>query len=136
MKVYQFVFVFVFLLGESPISWSEMASSCCDIKCPNYKINDHDAAQKLDSLLTLYAEYEQFSGSVLVSKEGEVIYKNGFGLSNRAWNIPNQIDTKYKLKYTKTKQGVLAVILAASASVDYTSFGTSQESITERLRGV
>jgi len=38
----------------------------------------------------------------------------------------------------KKKQGVPAVpavILAASATVDSTSFGTSQESITERLRG-
>ncbi len=53
--------------------------------------------EQLDELLNLYTEYGQFNGSVLVAEKGEVIYKNGFGLANMEWNIPNQSDTKHRL---------------------------------------
>ena len=52
---------------------------------------------KLDKLISAYAEYGQFNGSVLVAEKGKVIYKKGFGLADMEWNIPNQPDTKHRL---------------------------------------
>jgi CubicO group peptidase (beta-lactamase class C family) len=52
---------------------------------------------KLDKLISAYAEYGKFNGSVLVAEKGEVIYKKGFGLADMEWNIPNQPDTKHRL---------------------------------------
>jgi len=52
---------------------------------------------KLDKLISAYAEYGKFNGSVLVAEKGKVIYKKGFGLADMEWNIPNQTDTKHRL---------------------------------------
>src|SRR6187551_590822 len=52
---------------------------------------------KLDKLISTYAEYGKFNGSVLVAEKGKVIYKKGFGLADMEWNIPNQPDTKHRL---------------------------------------
>ena len=52
---------------------------------------------KLDKLISTYADYGKFNGSVLVAEKGNVIYKKGFGLADMEWNIPNQPDTKHRL---------------------------------------
>jgi CubicO group peptidase (beta-lactamase class C family) len=54
-------------------------------------------ADKLDKLISAYAEYGQFNGSVLVAEKGKVIYKKGLGLADMEWNVPNQPDTKFRL---------------------------------------
>lgn len=56
-----------------------------------------DKASKIDELMALYQNYDQFNGSVLVTEKGKVIYKKGFGSANMEWNIPNQPDTKFRL---------------------------------------
>jgi CubicO group peptidase (beta-lactamase class C family) len=52
---------------------------------------------KLDKLISVYAEYGKFNGSVLVAEKGKVIYKKGVGLADMEWNVPNQPDTKHRL---------------------------------------
>ena len=52
---------------------------------------------KLDKLISAYADYGKFNGSVLVAEKGKVIYKKGFGFADIEWNIPNQPDTKHRL---------------------------------------
>lgn len=37
---------------------------------------------KLDKLISTYAEYGQFNGSVLVAEKGKVIYKKEVGLAD------------------------------------------------------
>ena len=56
-----------------------------------------DKAKKIDELMTVYATYGQFNGTVLVAEKGSVIFKKGFGLANVEWDIPNQPDTKFRL---------------------------------------
>ena len=65
---------------------------------------------KLDKLISAYAEYGQFNGSVLVAEKGKVIYKKGLGLADMEWNIPNQPDTKHRLG-SITKQFTSMLIL-------------------------
>ena len=53
--------------------------------------------EQIEELLSTYNEYGQFNGSVLVSDQGKVIYKKGFGMANMEWDIPNQPNTKHRL---------------------------------------
>jgi CubicO group peptidase (beta-lactamase class C family) len=65
---------------------------------------------KVDKLISAYAEYGKFNGSVLVAEKGKVIYKKGFGLADMEWNIPNQPDTKHRLG-SITKQFTSVLIM-------------------------
>ena len=56
-----------------------------------------DHAADLQKLCRATADTGLFSGAVLVSLDGRVIYKDAFGLANREWNIPNTTDTKFRL---------------------------------------
>ena len=61
------------------------------------QLQAQDKAQKIDELMTLYHNYGQFNGSMLVAESGTVIYKKGFGLADMEWSIPNRPDTKFRL---------------------------------------
>jgi CubicO group peptidase (beta-lactamase class C family) len=52
---------------------------------------------KIDELMTLYHQYGQFNGTVLVAERGKIIYKKGFGYANMEWEIPNDPGTKFRL---------------------------------------
>ena len=56
-----------------------------------------DKAKQIDELLSKYSEYGQFNGAALISENGKIIFKKGFGLANFEWEIPNQTDTKFRL---------------------------------------
>ena len=78
-----------------------------------------DKAFKIDSLVSLYADYEGFNGSVLVSHEGQIIYKKGFGFANMEWNIPNQTDTKFQIaSITKPFTAMLVMQLVAEGKLE------------------
>ena len=54
-------------------------------------------ADKIDALLNQYYKFQEFNGAALVAEKGRVIYKNGFGMANMEWNIPNTPDTRFRL---------------------------------------
>ena len=70
--------------------------------------------EKIDKLLNACAEYRQFNGSVLIAQNGKVIYKNGLGMANMEWNIPNEVDTKHRLA-SISKQFTSMLILQLAA---------------------
>ena len=53
-----------------------------------------DKAQKIDELIKPFAAAQQFSGVVLASEDGKVIYEKAFGLANADYKIPNQLNTR------------------------------------------
>ena len=53
-----------------------------------------DKAKKLDEFITPFATANQFSGVVLASEDGKVIYEKAFGLANADYRIPNQLNTR------------------------------------------
>ncbi len=80
---------------------------------------DPQKVEEIDKLISKYAEYGKFNGSILVSSRGEVIYKQGFGLANMEWEIPNASDTKHRLaSITKQFTAMLIVQLAAENKLD------------------
>ena len=69
-----------------------------------------DKAAKIQEVLSLAHKYRQFNGTALVAENGKVIYKQGFGLANMEWNIPNTPDTRFRLG-SITKQFTAALML-------------------------
>lgn len=53
-----------------------------------------DKAKKIDDFIKPFAEANQFSGVVVASENGKVIYEKAFGLANADYKIPNQLNTR------------------------------------------
>lgn len=53
-----------------------------------------DKARKIDELMAPFVKAQQFSGVVLASENGKVIYEKAFGVANADYNIPNQLNTR------------------------------------------
>lgn len=75
--------------------------------------------EQIDKLISTYKEYGKFNGSILVSDQGQVIYKKGFGMANMEWDIPNQPNTKHRLgSITKQFTAMLILQLVAQGKLD------------------
>ena len=61
------------------------------------KKTSQDHAAKIQEVLALAHKYRQFNGTVLVAEDGKIIFKQGFGMANMEWGIPNTPDTKFRL---------------------------------------
>ncbi len=77
-------------LGLRPAKPPEGAKSAA-------KLTDEQMARELDAFISKIAGADVFSGTVLLAREGKVIYKKAFGLANKDFNAPNRIDTKFNL---------------------------------------
>lgn len=76
-------------------------------------------AEKIDQLISTYADYGQFNGTILVSENGVILYKKAFGLANMEWNIPNNTNTKFRLaSVTKQFTSMLILQLVAEGKLD------------------
>jgi D-alanyl-D-alanine carboxypeptidase len=76
-----------------------------------------EIATYLDDL----AEKEMFSGAVLVAKDGEPILTKAYGLANRDYDVPNQVDTKFNLGSMNkmfTAIAILQLVEGGKLSVD------------------
>src|SRR5262245_46528853 len=62
--------------------------------CPQVGLTQGEKARKLDELITQFAKGDQFSGVVLASEDGKVIYEKAFGLANADYKIPNALNTR------------------------------------------
>ena len=69
-----FLFVFVFL--------------------PQTVFGQTSKAKAIDTYVTQFANVNQFSGVVLASENGKVIYEKAFGMANADYKIPNQLNTR------------------------------------------
>jgi CubicO group peptidase (beta-lactamase class C family) len=65
---------------------------------------------KIDSLIEKAVKINRFNGSVLVSKNGKIVYEKAYGYQNVAKNILNTTNTIYQIGST-TKEFTAAVIL-------------------------
>lgn len=96
--------------GMTRIMRSTVTIVCVTMMACVCVVNGQSKAEKIDALMSLFHEYGQFNGSVLVAEHGTVIYKKGFGYANFEWGIPNQPDTKFRLG-SITKQFTSMLVL-------------------------
>ncbi len=69
-----------------------------------------DKSQLIDELISKYHDYGQFNGSALVSENGKVILRKGYGMAEMEWQIPNSPETKFRLG-SITKQFTAMLIM-------------------------
>ena len=91
------------------LSWQASPASAADTP---------DNAAKIDKLMSQYADCCSFTGTVLVSDHDKVIFKKGYGLANREWNIPNTTEVKFRLgSITKQFTSMLIMQQVARGSI-------------------
>lgn len=61
-----------------------------------YTLND-PRITKIDALMNEQYNAGHFTGGVLISEHGNVIYKKTYGLANREHNVPNNFKTKFRI---------------------------------------
>jgi len=69
-----------------------------------------DKIAKIEQLMSRIRENGQLSGTILVTVNGEVIYKSAIGYANIEWKIPNTLDTKFRIA-SATKPFTVMLIL-------------------------
>ncbi len=75
----------------------------------------HHGAEKspgseIDQIMQARSAAGDFNGTVLVARQGEVLYERAFGLANLEWRIPNDLQTKFEIG-SMTKQFTALLIL-------------------------
>ena len=64
---------------------------------------------------------DQFSGAVLVAKNGKPIFEQAYGLADRDHKTPNTLDTKFRLgSMNKMFTAVAVVQLAQAGKLKFT----------------
>ena len=61
------------------------------------KLTEAQVLNSLEAYLAEQAKADEFSGTVLVAREGRVLYEKAFGLANKDFGVPNRVDTKFNL---------------------------------------
>jgi CubicO group peptidase (beta-lactamase class C family) len=59
--------------------------------------SDQQIVQELAAYLDQQAAADQFSGAVLLARDGKVLFEKAYGLADRARQIPNQVTTRFNL---------------------------------------
>lgn len=68
------------------------------------------AHPSLPATINAYARQHDFSGTILVSRRGHMLFTRSFGLADRAFNVPHAADTRYRVA-SVTKLFTAALIL-------------------------
>jgi CubicO group peptidase (beta-lactamase class C family) len=68
------------------------------------------AEVRIDQIMQARAAKGDFSGTVLVAREGHIVYERAFGFANQEWRIPNDLQTKFEIG-SMTKQFTALLIL-------------------------
>lgn len=77
---------------------------------PAQPATDSVLAAKSEALIAPIAAADQFSGAVLVARNGVPVFRRAFGLANREWGVPNTPDTRFRIG-SITKQFTATAIL-------------------------
>ena len=74
----------------------------------------HGAAKPLDlaidQIMQARSAAGDFNGTVLVARQGHILYERAFGLANLEWQIPSDLQTKFEIG-SMTKQFTALLIL-------------------------
>jgi len=64
---------------------------------PQTKIDEAELGQTLENYLSGLVKADQFSGVVLVAKNGLPVFTKAYGLASKEFEVPNRVDTKFNL---------------------------------------
>ena len=63
---------------------------------------NQEIATRLDTMMQKLSADDQFSGSLLVARNGQIILSKGYGMADRENKIPNTPQTRFRV-YSLTK---------------------------------
>ncbi|HXG66675.1 MAG TPA: serine hydrolase domain-containing protein [Blastocatellia bacterium] len=89
-------------LGIEPASAPADAKPANEPKPPAASANrakrsDAEIVAALEKFLDEQVKADEFSGTVLLAKDGKTIFEKAYGLASKSFNVPNNIDTKFNL---------------------------------------
>lgn len=58
---------------------------------------DAEIASRADALMSGLLTSGRFNGTVLLARNGRVVFEKGYGMANFEWDIPNTSSTKFRL---------------------------------------
>jgi CubicO group peptidase (beta-lactamase class C family) len=67
-------------------------------------------SERLQQMVKPYADAEMFMGSVLVARNGKVLFSKSYGMADLEWSVPNSPTTRFNIA-SMTKQFTAASIL-------------------------
>ena len=74
---------------------------------------------EISQIITMMDDNGQFSGAVLISVKGDIIYKNAVGYANLEDSIPNTVDTKFRIaSFTKPFTAMLILQLVEEEKLE------------------
>jgi CubicO group peptidase (beta-lactamase class C family) len=68
---------------------------------------------RMDAYVRRYADGDFFSGVVRVTKGDRIIYENAFGYADRAWQVPNSLQTRFQIASLSKPMTAAAILLLA-----------------------
>ncbi len=58
---------------------------------------DTEIATRADAYISALTRQQRFNGTILMAKDGRVLFRKGYGMANFEWDIPNTPSTKFRL---------------------------------------
>jgi CubicO group peptidase (beta-lactamase class C family) len=62
-----------------------------------HRLSENETLAALETWLGEEAAADRFSGAVLVAKDGEVLFSGAYGLADREREIPNTLQTRFRI---------------------------------------
>lgn len=60
-------------------------------------LSDEEICDWLTTYMSYSEKFDHFGGVVLVARKGKPIFHKAYGMANYEWNIPNSLDTKFRI---------------------------------------
>ena len=85
--------------------------------------SDNRPVEVIDEYLSVLADRDLLSGSVLIATDGEVWFERAYGLASREFSIPNTIATRFDVgSFNKDYTRLAIMQLAASGRLDLSDY--------------
>ncbi len=76
---------------------SETSSTASEPSVPKTRMTEAEAVSSVEKYLEDTVKADEFSGTVLLAKNGKPIFQKAYGLASKEFNVPNRIDTRFNL---------------------------------------
>ena len=83
--------------------------------------SDVELRNWLREYMTFAQKFDRFGGVVLVARKGEPFFHEAYGMANHEWNVPNTLDTKFRIgsvSKTFTAAGIVKLAEEGKLNLD------------------
>lgn len=107
-------------LYDGPLTGDEVAALAAEL--PIERPTMDEAVAGVEALLREEAAADRFSGAVLVTKQGQVVFSHAVGLADRQSGIPNTLQTRFRVgSMNKMFTAVAILQLVEAGNIELTA---------------